>query len=131
MKIDRISLYLLVALFVPVLLASAVKAQNDTDRDNAPGVDAGTAQKLVLTPAQRDAIYAALSKDKSKAATKPFAAVAGADVPPTMVLYPLSEEAVAGAPAAKFYQYILVSNQVVLVDPTKMRVIAVIGPPSP
>lgn len=130
MKVDWITSYLLVAFFVPALLAPPVQAQTDIDPANVPGVDAASTQKLVLTPAQRDAIYAALSKDKSKVATKPFAAVAGAEVPPMIVLYPLPEDAVVGAPAAKFYQYILVSNQVVLVDPTKMRVIAVIGPPS-
>jgi hypothetical protein len=44
-------------------------------------------------------------------------------------LYTLPDEAVAGIPAAKLYKYTMVENKVVLVDPTKMRVIDVIEPP--
>jgi Protein of unknown function (DUF1236) len=86
-------------------------------------------QKLILSPAQRTAIYDRVSKDKSKVAPKDFSPVIGADVPPMIELYTLPDEAVAGVPAAKLYKYTMIENKVVLVDPTKMRIVDVIGPP--
>ena len=99
----------------------------------APGSDTGVSgaieQKLILSPAQRTAIYDQVSKDKSKVTPKDFSPVIGADVPPMIELYALPDEAVAGIPAAKLYKYTMVEGKVVLVDPTKMRVVDVIGPP--
>jgi hypothetical protein len=99
----------------------------------APGTDTGVSgaieQKLILSSAQRSAIYDRVSKDKSKVAPKDFSPVIGADVPPMIELYALPDEAVAGVPAAKLYKYTMVEGKVVLVDPTKMRVVDVIGPP--
>ena len=90
----------------------------------------GTAeQKLVLTPEQRRAIYAAATKDKSKTAKARFPATIGAEVPPMLELYALPDDAVAGNQSAKFFEYTVVQDKVVLVDPTRMRVVDVIGPP--
>jgi hypothetical protein len=93
------------------------------------GVTGAIEQKLVLSPAQRAAIYEQASKDKSKVAPKDFSPVIGADVPPMIELYSLPDDATANVPAAKIYKYTMVENKVVLVDPTKMRVVDVIGPP--
>ena len=94
---------------------------------NDTAVSGAIEQKLILTPAQRIAIYEQVSKDKSKVAPKDFSPVIGADVPPMIELYMLPDDAVAGVPAAKLYKYTMVENKVVLVDPTKMRVVDVIG----
>ena len=92
-------------------------------------VDAqGVAPRLELTPAQRSAIYQEVHKDKSKVAPSRFATHVGADVPPMIELYALPDDIVANTPEAKLYKFTRVDDQVVLVDPTKMRVIAVIGP---
>jgi len=95
------------------------------------GVDIGSTvePKLVLTAAQRSAIYQAVSTDKSKAAPIQFPAVVGGDVPPMIQLYALPDDAVSDNPAAKLYEFTVVQDEVVLVDPTKMRVIDIIGPP--
>ena len=93
------------------------------------GLGGAIEEKLVLSPAQRNAIYDQVSKDKSNVAAKSFSPEIGADVPPMIELYTLPDDAVAGAPAAKIYKYTMVDNKVVLVDPTKMRVVDVIGPP--
>jgi hypothetical protein len=45
-------------------------------------------------------------------------------------LYALPDEAAAPDPTIKFYKYTMVLDQVVLVDPTRMRVVATIGPAS-
>ena len=105
---------------------------------DAQGVDAGgpssalnggAEQKLSLTPAQRRAIYAAVTKDKSKTAKIHFPATIGAEVPPMLELHALPDDAVAGNQTAKFFEYTVVQDKVVLVDPTRMRVVDVIGPP--
>jgi hypothetical protein len=93
------------------------------------GLGGAIEQKLILTPAQRTAIYDQVSKDKSKVAPTNFSPVIGADVPPMIELYSLPDDAVADVPAAKLYKYTMVGGKVVLVDPTKMRVVDVIGPP--
>jgi hypothetical protein len=104
---------------------------------DAQGVDAGGPssalsgsgeQKLTLTPAQRRAIYEAVTKDKSKTAKIHFPATVGAEVPPMLELYALPDDAVAGNQTAKFFEYTVVQDKVVLVDPTRMRVVDVIGP---
>jgi hypothetical protein len=114
-------------------LIGAIDAAAQSTLPGPPGTDTGVSgaieQKLVLSPAQRTAIYDQVSRDKSKVAPKDFSAVIGADVPPMIELYALPDEAVAGVPAAKLYKYTMVEGKVVLVDPTKMRVVDVIGPP--
>ena len=104
-------------------------ASAQTDASNGTEIGATAEPKLVLTAAQRSAIYQAVSIDKSKVAPIKFSAVVGADVPPMIQLYALPDDAVADNPAAKFYEYTVVQDEVVLVDPTKMRVIDIIGPP--
>jgi uncharacterized protein DUF1236 len=110
-----------VATLALVLAAGAqnIRAQN---------ADAGVAQKLELTTAQRNAIYAAVSKDRSKTSPQRFSAVIGAEVPPMINLYALPDDIVAGIPAAKLYECTMVEDKVVLVDPTRMRVVDTIGP---
>jgi hypothetical protein len=110
-----------VATLALVLAAGAQNIQ-------AQNADAGVAQKLELTPAQRSAIYAAVSKDRSKTSPQRFSAVIGAEVPPMINLYALPDDIVAGIPAAKLYECTMVEDKVVLVDPTRMRVVDTIGP---
>ena len=86
------------------------------------------APKLALTPAQRSAIYQQVHKDTSKVAPSRFAAQVGAEVPPMIELYTLPDDVLANNPETKLYKFTKVDDQIVLVDPTKMRVIAVIGP---
>jgi len=91
----------------------------------------GATQKLELTPAQRSAIYQAVSKDKSKVAPSRFSAVVGTEVPPMIELYTLPDDILATNPGIKLYKYTMVQDQVVIVDPTNMRAVAVIGKRSP
>jgi hypothetical protein len=120
-----------VALVSISIMAAAGARSANAQIDEGVTPNGGVEQKLELTAAQRSAIYAAVSNDRSKAATKQFPTVIGAEVPPMIELYALPDDVVAADPAAKLYEYTLVQDQVVLVDPTKMRVIGVIGPASP
>lgn len=92
------------------------------------GVSGAIEQKLLLSPAQRTALYREVSQDKTKTAQKNFSPVIGADVPPMIELYELPDDTLADVPAAKLYKYTMVQDEVVVVDPRKMRVIDVIGP---
>jgi hypothetical protein len=94
------------------------------------GVSGAVQQKPLLSPAQRSAIYAEVIKDPSKTSPQHFSAVVGADVPPMIELYALPDDATSVAPAAKLYKYTMVDDKVVVVDPTKMRIVDVIGPSS-
>jgi Protein of unknown function (DUF1236) len=117
----------LVALVSGVVGQSAV-AQGFDAGGSSGAVSASGDQTLVLTPAQRRAIYAAVTKDKSKTAKTGFAPKIGADVPPMLELNPLPDDVTADNQSAKFFEYTIVQDKVVVVDPTRMRVVDVIGP---
>lgn len=102
-------------------------AAQSNDIDEAVSAQ-GVTPKLELTQAQRSAIYQEVHNDKSKVAPSRFAVHVGAAVPPMIELYPLPDDIMATNPDTKLYKFTRVDDQVVLVDPTKMRVIAVIGP---
>jgi hypothetical protein len=104
-----------------------VAAAQSTDIDEVVSTR-GIAPKLELTPTQRSAIYQEVRRDKSKVAPSQFATNVGADVPPMIELYMLPDDILANNPVTKLYKFTRVDDEVVLVDPTNMRVIAVIGP---
>jgi hypothetical protein len=84
---------------------------------------------LQLTAAERSAILNAVRQDKAKpsASTPVDSPVAvGVQLPPSIALKILPDAALAQAPAAKTVQYTMIENQVVLVDPTNMRVVDII-----
>ena len=102
---------------------AAAQSDDINEAVNAHGVT----PMLELTPAQRSAIYQEVHKDTSKVAPSRFAIHVGADVPPTIELYPLPDDIQANSPEIKLYKFTGVDDKVVLVAPTEMRVIAVIG----
>jgi len=84
-------------------------------------------QPLQLTAPQKTAIFKAVNQERAKITPPPnFQAAVGAPVPASAELYPLPDAALAQAPAAKPYKYTFAQNQVVLIDPTTMRVVEVI-----
>ena len=122
----RLIVFMLIAALPALADAGLAAAQSNDVEDtvNAGGI----APKLELTPAQRGAIYQAVHKDRSKVAPTRFAANVGAEVPPMIELYMLPDDILANNPVTKLYKFTRVGDQIVLVDPTKMRVVAVIGP---
>jgi len=89
---------------------------------------ATTSTDLQLTPQQRTQIFDSVSKLKvSRTPPPPNLHVAvGGDLPASMELYDLPPNIAADIPATKLYKYTLVQNQVVIVDPTKMKVVDII-----
>jgi len=104
--------------------------QNAITEPGAPPASSPS-QQLQLTNAQRLAIANAVRRDGGKPASRVgFATSVGAPVPPQIELYILPDAALAAVPDAKIVKYTMVQNQIVLVDPTTMRVVDVI-PASP
>ena len=127
--IARAPVLLVLACAALALIGTGIEraAAQSNDIDEAVSAH-GVTPKLELTPAQRSAIYQEVHKDKSKVAPSRFATHVGAEVPPMIELYALPDDILANNPDTKLYKFTRVDDQVVLVDPTKMRVIAVIGP---
>lgn len=118
-----------VALFgaATALSAAAVARAQTAGIDETVNTE-GVAPKLELTTAQRSAIYQEVHKDRSKVAPSRFATVVGAEVPPMIELYMLPDDILANNPVAKLYKFTRVDDEIVLVDPIHMRVVATIGP---
>jgi hypothetical protein len=90
-------------------------------------VAAQTAAPVELTPQQRNTIYQTVSKEKSRTPLSAATHVSvGAQIPASVELYTLPDQVVQDVPSTKLYKYTVWNDQVVLVDPTSMRVIEVI-----
>ena len=80
-----------------------------------------------LTEAQKNTIADAVRKaNKPMEAPPGFVASVGAPVPPAIELHILPDDALAQVPQAKAVKYTMMKNQLVLVDPTTMRVVDII-----
>ena len=92
---------------------------------SSPSMGSPTTQ-LQLTPAQKTAILNAVRRDSKGASPINFVVALGAPVPPSIELYMLPDGALAEVPEAKMVKYTTVQNQLVLVDPTTMRVVDIL-----
>jgi Protein of unknown function (DUF1236) len=82
---------------------------------------------LQLSAQQKTAIFQSVTKDKVK--TPPPANLSlsvGAQVPASVELYALPANIVSEVPAAKQFKYTVAQNQVVIVDPTNMKIVDII-----
>jgi hypothetical protein len=98
------------------------------DASPLPGaVSPADPAQLRLTPTQKTAILKAV-REKSATLRPPtsFSVVVGEMVPPSIELYMLPDSALAEVPEAKSVKYTVLQNQVVLVDPTNMRIVDVL-----
>ena len=93
----------------------------------ATGQSQAPTPQLQLNSAQRAAIVTAVRDTKIPPPGRSFNVSAGAEVPPSIELYPLPIAALSQAPEVRDLRYTMVQNQVVLVDPRKMRVVDVIS----
>ncbi len=117
-----------------VLAAAALAGlSGPASAQTPPSVSLGAADPsapLALTLAERTAILNAVRQDSAKPDAKmpPNSPVSvGVQLPASIPLKILPDAALAQAPAAKTVQYTLIGNQVVLVDPTNMRVVDIIN----
>jgi hypothetical protein len=84
---------------------------------------------LDLTPQQRTTIYQSVTSQKDKVRTPPPADLplsVGAQIPASTELYSWPDNVAADVPGAKLYRYTVAQNQVVIVDPTTMRIVEIV-----
>jgi len=87
----------------------------------------GDPSQLKLTPAQRTAILSAVLQESGNVKPPPrFEVSIGGQVPPSIELYMLPSSAMLQSPELRSLKYTMVQNQVVLVDPTTMRIIDIL-----
>jgi hypothetical protein len=98
----------------------------DQPKPEAPTGTIAPASQIALTQQQKTEIFNAVTHAGKPAAPVSVPTTPGEQVPPAIELYVLPDNALAIAPEAKGMKYTLVQNQVVLVDPTTMRVVDVI-----
>jgi hypothetical protein len=127
----RVILTITLALVTSAGLASAqvsvpATPERPAETMNPPPL-VNPSSQLQLTPTQKTAILDAVRQDGGKAtAPTNFVVSVGAPVPPQLELYVLPDRALTTVPDARSVKYTVVQNQIVLVDPTTMRVVDVI-----
>ena len=92
----------------------------------AVGARGAVEQNLTLTAAQKSAIYNAVLQQGRRTPAAQLAAAIGAPVPPNVELRALPDEVSADNSWADLLKYALVENDIVVVDPIRMRVVDVI-----
>lgn len=117
------------ALGVLMLLGSALPAAAQGIPAH-PGTETNPAAMpdLKLTAEQRQTIYTSISNQKQKETAPPnFQATVGAVVPTSIETQPLPKTIVELLPTLKDYEYAMVANQVLLVDPKNKQVVEIIN----
>jgi hypothetical protein len=96
-------------------------------QDGTTGRGDPTSAPLRLSETQKSAIADAVRRANKTVEPPPsFVVQVGAPVPPAIELHMLPDDVLASVPAVKTVKYTVVKNQLVLVDPTTMRVVDVI-----
>jgi len=118
------------ALALSLVLGSGLAGAQTRPPDALPqpgAVSPADPAQLQLTPAQKASILKAV-RENSATIRPPtsFAVAVGEMVPPSIELYILPDNALAEVPEAKSVKYTVLQNQVVLVDPTNMRIVDVL-----
>ena len=117
------------ALLASVSLAAA--QNTPMGPSNAPPAARSDAAKpsagLQLSAQQKTAIFQTVTKEKVKSPPPANLSLSvGAQVPASVELYALPANIVSEVPAAKQFKYTVAQNQVVIVDPTNMKIVEII-----
>jgi len=89
-------------------------------------IGASPDRSLDLTTEQRAEIYLTITRQGPQARDPAMRLSVGADVPPSTELYAMPDAVASSVPATKIYKYLLVRNQVAIVDPTTMKVVDIL-----
>jgi hypothetical protein len=118
-------LYSTIALLL--LVSSSAFAQGFTkEPERFPGNPFPNQAQVQLTQDQKSAILTAVRDTKIPPPSSRFDITIGGSVPPSIELYALPIAALSQAPETRTLRYTMVQNQVVLVDPTNMKIVEVI-----
>ena len=94
--------------------------------DEAHGAPAYLAPHVVLSPAQKRAIFTAVSRQRLRSSAADIPLSVGATVPRSAVLLTLPDAARSGDLSGQYLKYATVNDNVVLVDSITMGVIDII-----
>jgi hypothetical protein len=101
----------------PAAPAPAAKSQDSMTQSGS----------LRLSAQQKAAIFQSVTKEKVKSPPPANMQVSiGAQIPASIELYALPANVISEVPAAKPYKYTVAQNQVLIVDPTNMKIVDVI-----
>ena len=101
----------------PTVPAPAAKSQDSMRQGGS----------LQLSAQQKAAIFQSVTKERVKSPPPANMQVSvGAQIPASIELYTLPANVVSEVPAAKAYKYTVAQNQVLIVDPTNMKIVDVI-----
>jgi hypothetical protein len=118
-----------------LVLAGAAAANAQTtiiERDGPVVIERGspsvvTRERVELSPAQRTTIFRTVTRERVRAAPPAGVEVRlGARVPRSVELYDMPTTVVEEVPTIGRYRYMVVNNEVVLVDPATSEVIEII-----
>ena len=124
----RHACYAAVALLLLAGAASPVSAQQQETTHPGTEVNPAKVPDLHLTAAQKQTIYSSISNQKQKeTAPATFQPQVGAVVPGSIELQQLPKTLVDLVPELKNYEYAMVTNQVLLVDPKSKQVVEIIN----
>jgi hypothetical protein len=102
--------------------ADVGKPQRSEAATSAPTALHGT-DTVILSAAQRRAVWNDLSKQATDQKTAGFAAVIGTFVPSTAKIEPIPSNVTASDPSLRPYDFAMVAHKLVIVDPSN-KVIA-------
>ena len=94
--------------------------------DEAHGAPAYLAPHVVLSPAQKCAIFTTVSRQRLRSSAADIPLSVGATVPRSAVLLTLPDAARSGDLSRQYLKYATVDDNLVLVDSITMRVIDII-----
>lgn len=128
MLFGTIALAFIASIGLAVAQVNSPGAGGDAGAGAASGTISGVPSQppqVRLSPVQRIAILNAVLRNSAKIAVPTnFQASLGTQVPPSVELYPLPSDAQSSQ--ARGLKYTMIQNQVVLVDPSTMRVVDII-----
>jgi hypothetical protein len=104
--------------------ATAVSAQTTIIERESPSII--TRERVELTPAQRTTIYRTVTRERMRAAPPDVQVRLGARVPQAVELREIPSAVIEEVPTVRRYRYMVVNNEVVLVDPATSEVVEII-----
>src|SRR5262245_19718873 len=107
-----------------LVVTGAANAQTTIiPRDNPSVI---TRENIELTPAQRSTIYRTVTRERVQTSPQSVDVRLGARVPQSVELREIPAPVVQEIPTVRRYRYMVVNNEVVLVDPATSEVIEII-----
>jgi hypothetical protein len=102
---------------------AAQKSQNATESTTGQGAAAGSAK---LSTEQRTKITTAIKKQSVKPVQLNISVRVGASVPSSVHFYPLPTEVVEVYPEWRGYDFILVGNEIIIINPGSHTIVAIL-----